>query len=245
MNNIDSQIAELEKKILNQSNYDDDSSSESSSSANDDDNNKNNDDEVVISSLLRDRIPKLPNKYLPIPMMSKRLHSGDSSIERINKKSKSNSKGQSVSFQDDNNSNHNQDDEKKEKRKRKKDKDNSSSSTSSTSSSLSSSSISGLESTVRELLQDYKPSSNERRPFWCRICMFQGKDVDDLSQHRNTELHKLASEKERKLSYCKLCRKQFTSPDQLRKHVQGKPHKDKLAYFANKQQSQSHMQRSW
>lgn len=121
----------------------------------------------------------------------------------------------------------------------------SSSSTSSTSSSLSSSSISGLESTVRELLQDYKPSSNERRPFWCRICMFQGKDVDDLSQHRNTELHKLASEKERKLSYCKLCRKQFTSPDQLRKHVQGKPHKDKLAYFANKQQSQSHMQRSW
>jgi DNA-binding MltR family transcriptional regulator len=30
--------------------------------------------------------------------------------------------------------------------------------------------ISGLEATVKEMLANYKPSSAEKRPFWCRIC---------------------------------------------------------------------------
>lgn len=244
MNNIDFRIAELETKLLNKSRNDDDSTSSIESSYSD---NRNNDDsnnvkEGVITSLFDERIPKLSDKYLPVPMMSKRLHGGDSSIERINKKSKTNSKGQSVSFKDSGNNSNNSDIkiDKKEKKKRcKKDHDKDKDNPSSPSSFSPYSSSSGLEATVKELLQDYKPSSNERRPFWCRICMFQGKDVDDLAQHRDTELHKLAFEKERKLSYCKLCRKQFTSPDQLRKHVQGKPHKDKLVYFSNKQRSRS------
>ena len=88
---------------------------------------------------------------------------------------------------------------------------------------------SGLESTVKELLKDYKPTSSERRPFWCRLCMYQGECIEDLQAHKQSDLHRLAEEKEKKMRYCKLCRKDFTSIDQLKAHLQGKSHKERLA----------------
>jgi hypothetical protein len=95
----------------------------------------------------------------------------------------------------------------------------------------------GLEKTVLELLRNYQPSSSEKRPFWCRVCRFQGESADDLMTHRESEFHVVASQKERKLSYCKLCKIQFTSPDQLKEHLRGAKHKAKLEYAMKNQQS--------
>lgn len=86
------------------------------------------------------------------------------------------------------------------------------------------SATSGLEKTVNEMLRHYVPASLEKRPFYCRVCRFQGRDMTELEAHKMTELHELASKKERKISFCKLCRKQFTSPDQLKEHLRGKSH---------------------
>ena len=95
----------------------------------------------------------------------------------------------------------------------------------------------GLEKTVMELLRNYQPSSSEKRPFWCRICRFQGESAEELMAHRETEFHVVAAQKERKLSYCKLCKVQFTSPDQLKEHLRGAKHKAKLEYAIQNQQS--------
>mmetsp|Transcript_14285 Transcript_14285/g.18718 ORF Transcript_14285/g.18718 Transcript_14285/m.18718 type:complete len:263 (-) Transcript_14285:247-1035(-) len=86
----------------------------------------------------------------------------------------------------------------------------------------------GLEHAVEELLSNYQPTSAERRPHYCRVCMYQGTSVEDLAQHRDSDFHKLAIQKERKMSFCQLCKKQFTSPAQLQEHVSGKMHKEKL-----------------
>jgi hypothetical protein len=94
---------------------------------------------------------------------------------------------------------------------------------------------SGLEKTVMEMLRNYQPSSSEKRPFWCRVCRFQGESEADLMSHRESEFHVLASQKERKLSYCKLCKIQFTSPDQLKEHLRGSKHKSKLDYAIQNQ----------
>lgn len=87
---------------------------------------------------------------------------------------------------------------------------------------------SGMEKTIKELLNNYEPSSANRLPFWCRVCKFQGRDTDDLLDHRETEFHKAAVRMETKMSYCQLCRKQFTSPIQLQEHLRAKGHKDRL-----------------
>jgi hypothetical protein len=87
---------------------------------------------------------------------------------------------------------------------------------------------SGLEQTVRDMLTDYKPTSSERRPFWCRICSFQGTDQGELLAHRETKMHVLAARREKGLGFCKLFRKQFTSIDQLKGHVKGKQHVERI-----------------
>ena len=88
---------------------------------------------------------------------------------------------------------------------------------------------------MKELLRDYQPTSSERKPFWCRVCYFQGNNEDELKLHRTTELHLAATEKERKLSYCSICKKQFTSPDQLKAHLQGKQHMLRLERIKSSQ----------
>lgn len=86
----------------------------------------------------------------------------------------------------------------------------------------------GMEKTIREMLRDYTPTSVDRKPFWCRICRFQGKDENDLFEHRKSEFHATAARMEMKMSYCQLCRKQFTSPHQLKEHLGAKAHKERL-----------------
>lgn len=94
---------------------------------------------------------------------------------------------------------------------------------------------SGLESTVREMLRYYEPVSGDRKPFYCRVCRFQGESLDTFNIHRESEAHKIASKIEEKMSSCKLCRKKFTSPAQLKEHLQAKPHKDRLQILRSRQ----------
>eukprot|EP01038_Epipyxis_sp_PR26KG_P005130 gene5130-7146_t len=90
---------------------------------------------------------------------------------------------------------------------------------------------SGLEQTVLEMLKNYEPQSYEKRPFYCRICKYQGTNTDELMNHRETENHKIAIEIEKKFCFCKTCKKQFTSPEQIKEHLKGKWHQEKLARF--------------
>jgi hypothetical protein len=75
-------------------------------------------------------------------------------------------------------------------------------------------------------IRGYEPS--EHKPFYCRICNFQGSSVEDLAAHRSSDDHKAATDRDQKACLCKLCRKQFTSPAQLTEHLKGKSHKDML-----------------
>ena len=95
---------------------------------------------------------------------------------------------------------------------------------------------SGLEKTVMEMLRNYQPSSSEKRPFWCRVCRFQGTSAEALMAHRETKLHVVACQKERRMSFCKLCKIQFTSPDQLKEHLRGAKHEAKLDRAKQNQQ---------
>jgi hypothetical protein len=93
----------------------------------------------------------------------------------------------------------------------------------------------GLEQTVKEMLKNYVPASQEKLPFYCRVCQFRGQNIDDLNQHKMTELHKSAISIEQKLTFCKVCKKQFTSPDQMKEHLKGKAHVERMATLKLKQ----------
>jgi hypothetical protein len=95
----------------------------------------------------------------------------------------------------------------------------------------------GLEKTIREMLNNYKPSSFERRPFWCRLCQYQATDINDFEAHKSSKEHVLAVSIERKMTYCKLCKKQFTSMEQMREHLKAKKHNDLLAIMKSKTSS--------
>ena len=107
---------------------------------------------------------------------------------------------------------------------------------SSSSSSSSSSNLKGMEATIKDMLRDYKPTSGEKKPFWCRICQFQGTTEKEFTDHRASEFHITAAKIEAKMSYCNLCRKQFTSPAQLKEHLDAKGHKERLARIRGKQE---------
>jgi len=95
--------------------------------------------------------------------------------------------------------------------------------------------LSGIEATVREMLKNYQPSSQERRPFYCRVCQFQGQNLAEFEEHRESQFHKVAVEVERRTSSCKPCRKQFTSPEQLKEHLRGTAHKQRMESLRSKQ----------
>jgi hypothetical protein len=88
---------------------------------------------------------------------------------------------------------------------------------------------SGLAQTVNELIRSYTPVSQERRPFFCRVCRFQGQSEDEFFSHKASQAHIDMMKLERRAASCKLCRKQFTSPEQLKEHLKGKGHLSKLA----------------
>lgn len=104
---------------------------------------------------------------------------------------------------------------------------------------------SGLQKAVTELLQDYKPRSAERLPFYCRVCAHQYDSLETFTNHKTEPFHEAAVAMERKASYCKLCRKQLTSPAQLREHLQSRPHKERLATLQARQKGhqRQHQQR--
>lgn len=89
----------------------------------------------------------------------------------------------------------------------------------------------GMESTIVEMLQNYAPTSSDRKPFWCRVCRHQSASHAEFNEHNKSEIHAKASKLERKLSSCKVCKKEFTSPDQLREHLNGKSHKEVMEKF--------------
>lgn len=90
-------------------------------------------------------------------------------------------------------------------------------------------SMTGMEATVRELLSNYVPSSHEKKPFWCRVCQFQGSSESELLAHRDTVFHRKAAEIEKSVCSCRPCKKQFTSPEQLKEHLRGKLHQEMLS----------------
>lgn len=94
--------------------------------------------------------------------------------------------------------------------------------------------ISGMEKTVREMLSHYEPASHDKKPFFCRVCSHQSSSMEELEAHKLTEFHAIAVKVERTRSYCKHCEKQFTSPDQLKGHIEGKAHKEKVAWLAGR-----------
>lgn len=93
----------------------------------------------------------------------------------------------------------------------------------------------GLRAAVKEVLDGYKPRSNEKIPFYCRVCAKQYKNGDEFFEHKKGDFHKAAVELEKKASYCKLCRKQLTSPVQLKEHLHSKPHKERLRLMKSRQ----------
>jgi Zinc-finger of C2H2 type len=93
----------------------------------------------------------------------------------------------------------------------------------------------GLKAAVKLVLDGYVPRSNEKLPFYCRVCAKQYTDNDAFFQHKKSDFHKTAADMEKKASYCKLCRKQLTSPVQLKEHLTSKPHKDRLQKMKSRQ----------
>jgi len=97
----------------------------------------------------------------------------------------------------------------------------------------------GLKAAVQQVLQGYTPRSQEKIPFYCRVCAQQYANEVEFSAHKSTEFHQAAVTMERKASFCKLCRKQLTSPAQLQEHLSSKPHKQRLDFVRSKQQPSS------
>jgi hypothetical protein len=94
----------------------------------------------------------------------------------------------------------------------------------------------GLRMAVKGVLDGYVARSNEKLPFYCRVCAKQHSEEREFFEHKRGAFHKAAVEMEKKASYCKLCRKQLTSPVQLKEHLNSKPHKEKLQWMKNRQQ---------
>lgn len=92
---------------------------------------------------------------------------------------------------------------------------------------------------VKIFQNNYIPASRVGgTPFWCRVCQYQGQNLDEFEKHRLSDSHKQILEIERKASYCKLCRKQFTSPDQLKEHIHGNAHYERLQNMKEKTKKQ-------
>ena len=98
-----------------------------------------------------------------------------------------------------------------------------------------------MEESIRIMLSQYQPiSTQEKVPFYCRICKIQSKDMDSFIVHKQSDYHNLATKMERNLRYCKHCDKEFTSPDQLKGHMEGKGHKEQVQRLAARKRYNYH-----
>jgi hypothetical protein len=98
-----------------------------------------------------------------------------------------------------------------------------------------------MEESIRIMLSQYQPvSTQEKVPFYCRICKIQSKDMESFIVHKRSDYHNLATKMERNLRYCKHCDKEFTSPDQLKGHMEGKGHKEQVQRLAARKRYNYH-----
>ena len=98
-----------------------------------------------------------------------------------------------------------------------------------------------MEESIRIMLSQYQPiSTQEKVPFYCRICKIQSKDMESFIVHKQSDYHNLATKMERNLRYCKHCDKEFTSPDQLKGHMEGKGHKEQVQRLAARKRYNYH-----
>jgi hypothetical protein len=193
----------------------------------------------MLSSIAKDVIAPLPAQLLPLPMCATRNHSNEKSAPKRTSDGDATATSKRIRFSDEGTAGSSS-------------SSNSGSSSSSSSSSTSTSTkiidrsnvnsvlqkhqTSGLETTIREMFSNYVPTSADRRPFWCRLCQFQGSDFASFEQHRESEKHVMAVEIEKKMAYCKLCKKGFTSMAQLKEHLKGNGHKALLEKVKSNQQ---------
>lgn len=101
----------------------------------------------------------------------------------------------------------------------------------------------GLKKAVHSLLQNYIPRSNERLPFYCRVCNIQSSNIEEFNMHKQTEIHQLAIKEEKKAAYCRICRKQLSSIAQMKEHLQAKPHKEKVDFMVSKTRNSKKFER--
>ena len=82
---------------------------------------------------------------------------------------------------------------------------------------------------------EIKNISNEGKgkPFYCRLCQYQGTNLEELIKHRQSRYHISRERKEKEVCSCKLCRKSFTSRSQLEEHNKGKAHLERLSSVSN------------
>jgi hypothetical protein len=160
----------------------------------------------IASSLINETIQPLPKEMLPVPRYLVTATSSESNHKR------------KISFEDD--------PEAHNKKSSKKSFTNKSSLESSTSAT---SSLTGLSKTVQELVDSYIPASaSEKKPFYCRICNFQGSSMEEFETHKQSDAHYQTTNRFKKALYCRMCKKEFTSPAQLTEHLQGKLHQEQM-----------------
>jgi len=259
---LEEQIALMEKQI---NNGDDDEEEDSVSTEMDSDSEAEDDAGLsverdqdgnvvrILSGIAKDAIEPLPSQMLPLPMCATR-NSRDKSGKTKSTTSIANpavdpSRKRSIRFADEEDKGNNTE----PRTKRAADGSNSGLGASTREGNNATSKsrrtdvgkggpgsgvVSGLEATIREMFSNYVPTSNERRPFWCRLCQFQGTDLPSFEEHRQSEQHLLAVDIEKKMAFCKLCKKNFTSMAQLKEHLEGVAHKERLAYVKQSQQQQ-------
>lgn len=242
---LDEQIAALENDLLSHSSMSDNNDSEYSSEDEvqllEERDPDGNIIKITSAIITREAIHPLPSTLLPKPNCSKRKSDdeiyGTGVKDDSNKSRKSSRKKKSITFTDDIDvlENPSLSMNKNEELQSKRNATNVA-----TSITKQVSNVSGLESTIREMLKNYKPTSSyEKRPFWCRICQHQSSAMDEFNVHRSSEEHLLAVSVERKMSFCTCCRKQFTSIEQLKEHLVGSAHIEKLSLLKARQGSMS------
>jgi len=98
-----------------------------------------------------------------------------------------------------------------------------------------------IEENIRILLSQYQPiTSQEKIPFYCRICRKQSNDMESFIFHKQSDYHNIAIKMERNMRYCKHCDKEFTSPDQLKGHIEGRAHKEQVQRLASRKRYNYH-----
>lgn len=90
---------------------------------------------------------------------------------------------------------------------------------------------------IESYLKSNVLKNEEKKPFFCRYCQFQGKDLDSYQDHiKNDPQHLKMMDYNRKVLCCRICKKNFNSIEQLNEHKSGKAHQERLNNIKNYQE---------